>query len=349
MACVTKRNGKWVVDYREFGKRRVLQFPNKGCAEKYLRELKLRVVNQKSGFRPLVDLPLAEATERYLNNVTAKKASGKALVGEKKYFRRLNAFFEGRHVSDITLSDLEELQVALSEKLGNSTINRHFNCYRHFFNKCVDWGLIGFSPAAKLTSMKQKSVRRRVVSDAELNQMISLAKPWMKRVLVFAAYTGVRASEISSLEWQDIDFDADLLTIYSKKGSGDERVRKIPMAKPLRHLMWKLRIFENEQVKRDDSQGVFRNSKGNPASSTHLSREARRLAKRAGLDGVSLHCLRHTFSTRISEQGGNLEEVQRLLGHANIATTQRYLHMSDAALKVTVDRLAESQKIQFLD
>jgi integrase/recombinase XerD len=64
---------------------------------------------------------------------------------------------------------------------------------------------------------------------------------------------------------------------------------------------------------------------------------------------VSLHCLRHTFSTRISEQGGNLEEVQRLLGHANIATTQRYLHMSDAALKVTVDRLAESQKIQFLD
>jgi integrase len=48
--------------------------------------------------------------------------------------------------------------------------------------------------------------------------MISLAKPWMKSVVVCAAYTGVRASEISSLEWQDIDFDGDLVTICSKTG-----------------------------------------------------------------------------------------------------------------------------------
>jgi hypothetical protein len=83
-------------------------------------------MSEKSAWRPIRCWG-----SRFLRSDLEGKASGKALVGEKKYFRRLNAFFEGRHVSDITLSDLEELQVALSEKLGNSTIKRHFNCYRH--------------------------------------------------------------------------------------------------------------------------------------------------------------------------------------------------------------------------
>lgn len=344
MACVTKRRGKWVVDYREYGRRRVVTFPSKASAEKFHRGIKLREVDKRVGFKALMDLPLSEATQRYLDNVTAKKPSKTALVGEKKYFGRLNAFFEGRNVSDISLSDLEELQVALSKRLKNSTVNRHFNCYKHFFSKCVDWGIISLSPADKLTSMRAEVVRRRTVSGKEFNSLLLLAQPWMKRALMFAYFTGTRANEISSLKWQDLCFSSSMATVYSKKGTGDERSRRIPLAPQVCSMLLNLRGLQGEIAEQ-----VFLTSTSKPVSASHLSRETRRLAKKAGLEGVSLHCLRHTFASSISEQGGNLEEVQRLLGHANLSTTQRYLHMSDESLRATIHRLAEDKKFHFED
>jgi len=147
------------------------------------------------------------------------------------------------------------------------------------------------------------------------------------RVMLETLYrAGLRACEIVNLRPADVKIaDCRLDVRKSKRGAS----RAVPIGPEL--VGW-LQAWSEKRVAK--SKWFFCTRLGTQLLTSHLRRMITKYAKRAGLDPmqVSPHVLRHSFATELLEEGYNLREIQQLLGHQNVATTQIYTHVRPAAL-----------------
>jgi integrase/recombinase XerD len=142
---------------------------------------------------------------------------------------------------------------------------------------------------------------------------------------------GLRASETIGLELSDLDLDEQVLRA---RGKGSKE-RVVPMG---RQAVAALRIYLTNGrphiVGGRVEPHVFVNFRGGPLTRQGLYKIVRRHAMRAGLqDKMSPHTLRHTFATHLLAGGCDLRSVQEMLGHADVATTQLYTHLTSQRLK----------------
>lgn len=172
------------------------------------------------------------------------------------------------------------------------------------------------------------------------NLLAACANPEQRRALMLAAYTGLRAGEIRALRWKDVDLRTGTLTVRLSKcrgelstpKSGNERL--IPLVPELRAELARSKVREKEDY-------VTRSSKGEPWGEFSLRKAFLGARARAGLsDEWRLHDLRHFFVTTLFRSGAPAPVVQRLAGHSDLKTTQRYAHASRVDLHDAVARLA---------
>lgn len=138
--------------------------------------------------------------------------------------------------------------------------------------------------------------------------------------------SGLRVSELCTLSIGSVDLSAVAATVWGK-GSKE---RRVPLSPPC------VAALEEWMRLRDEVAGVesvrdplFVNGRGNAMT----PRDVRRLLDRRAIDPTHPHALRHTFATHLLDNGADLRAVQELLGHANVATTQRYTHVSKERLQ----------------
>lgn len=143
-----------------------------------------------------------------------------------------------------------------------------------------------------------------------------------------ALKTGMRRSELGSLEVKDIH--QDFLIVRNGKGGKD---RVIPLTTAIAE---RLQNFI-KGMKPDEK--VF---KPKPAC---ISNKIRQFARKAGLDDFHTHTMRHKFATDLLERGANIKQVQELLGHENLATTEVYLSITNKGLREAVSLLDEDKKL----
>jgi site-specific recombinase XerD len=172
------------------------------------------------------------------------------------------------------------------------------------------------------------------------------------------AKAGLRVSEVVALRRTHITWgggeEKPKLLIVAGKGEKD---RTVPID---RELVGWLRRWDSERYGyattffhtcRATSTGAVSSGKHSSLSTRTVQAMVRKHAEAAGLpvgghDGVTPHVLRHTYATRLIRRGVALEAVRRLLGHADISTTQRYLHVTDPELEETIWQLGEDQQEQ---
>jgi len=141
---------------------------------------------------------------------------------------------------------------------------------------------------------------------------------------------GLRLSEAINLKWVDLDLMTGRLHVKRGKG-GKDRILWLggPDLEALRH--WRER---QAQVVGHAPEHVFTTLDGKPLQPRYVQAMVARYAKRAGIaKRVTPHTLRHTFATDLLRECGNVELVRRALGHANLATTQVYVHLVDSDLE----------------
>jgi integrase/recombinase XerD len=156
----------------------------------------------------------------------------------------------------------------------------------------------------------------------EVGQLLAAAKPGRERMLLETAYgCGLRISELLGLQVTDIDASRMVVTVRHGKGAKD---RQVPLSARLlsalrkwwsthRHPRW---LFPGK-------------TPGRPLSDGMVQRIAGRVVKRAGLrKKATLHTLRHSYATHLLEAGVDVVTLQKLLGHSDLSTTARYLHLS---------------------
>jgi integrase/recombinase XerD len=192
-------------------------------------------------------------------------------------------------------------------------------------------------PTAALTAPRRGQKLPQVLSRAEVTRLLEQPRgtepaALRDRALLELMYAcGLRASEAIGLEAGDVDLEDQVLRARGK--GSKERVVPIgsTAAAALRRYLERGRPA---LVKGRPERNLFVNFRGGPLTRQGLYKIVRRHAEAAGLaDRMSPHTLRHTFATHLLAGGCDLRSVQEMLGHADVATTQLYTHLSSQRLK----------------
>jgi integrase len=362
MACVRKRRGKWVVDYRDnAGIRRWVTCANRREADQLCDE-KRREARQ--GIRPVVDpdITVGDYSVHWLDLIRATVKQ--ATFASYSNTLRLHVLpsFGNVKIRHIQRGRIKAWLVGvIARQYARDSVRLMHATLRAILNAAIDDGVILANPADRLArSLKltlppgRRQDEIKAMSRDQLATFITVAErvePRLFPLFLTLARTGMRIGEALALQWDDVNF-ADR-EIRVARGFSRGRLetpkggiaRTVDMSQQLTRVLLRCQIDRKAEALRRGWQGVpvwcFCTSEGTPYDLAFVQRAFKRVVKTAKLSPhFTPHCLRHTFASLLLQAGESAVYVQRQLGHASIKLTVdtygRWLPMGN---KAAVDRL----------
>ncbi len=285
---------------------------------------------------------------------------GAALNTRQAYIRDLtdvSLFLRKERKSDVDKASTDDLKAYLTDlhkkthhkgaQTSVRTIARRLSALRQFYRFMMSENMRKDDPTSTIDSPKQTRTLPKTLSESEVNVLIKTAgapgTPESLRLVCLLEMlyaTGMRVSELVGLPMSSIGDDQQFLMVSGKAG----RDRMVPLTDTARKALDKYIAMRAQFISEDDkgtqAKWLF---PSRTSDSGHLTRQRfaqllKDLAHAADIDPdrVSPHILRHAFATHLLNNGADLRSVQKMLGHADIATTQIYTHMLSDKLKKTV-------------
>jgi len=225
----------------------------------------------------------------------------------------------------------------LRQTRGPSTVARKLSSVKGFFRFLVSQGLLTESPTSAIETPRLWRRLPQVLSEPEIRQLLSAPGEARLAVRDLAMLellygTGLRASEVASLELSSLNLEVGFIRCFGK----GRKERLVPLGRVAQAALraYLERIRPTLVRRRPDVQAVFVGRMGGSLTRQRIWQLVRRYAKLGRVTKrVGPHTLRHSFATHLLARGADLRTVQELLGHANIATTQRYTHVDRGRLK----------------
>jgi integrase/recombinase XerD len=257
-------------------------------------------------------------------------------------FRQLLVLLKNKPVWDLTEEDLKRYLVYAMEKegIGEHTAHSRINALKYYFEKVL--GRERFF--IDIPRPKKPMGLPSILSEEELSRLFrALSNIKHKAILLTAYSAGLRVSEVVNLRLADIDSSRMQIHIVNAKGKKDRYVTLSPF------LVVILRSYV-KTYKPAPKVYLFESQQTGKAYPVRTVQRVFEMAKeKAGIrKEVGIHSLRHSFATHLLEKGTDIRYIKELLGHFNIKTTERYLHVSNKSLKniaSPLDDLFKSGKI----
>lgn len=209
--------------------------------------------------------------------------------------------------------------ILFNSNRNRSTIRSIYFALKFFYENVLDEKF-----DEKLPLVKRKIKLPIVLNRKEIEKMIKITNNVKhKLVLMILYYAGLRLDEVINLDWQDIDFEREVIHIKKAKG---EKERVVFLHKKLKEM---LKIYGI------DKKGlVFKSQMGKKYNKRTIQQIVHNTAKKADIDKkVTPHTLRHSFATHLLEAGADIRYIQHLLGHKDLKTTQIYTHIANKDIK----------------
>lgn len=226
------------------------------------------------------------------------------------------------------------MRMKAEQEYASSTVARKVAAVKSFFHYLADHGRIGDDPTAKLDSPKVRKRLPKAISMEDMERLLreparlSTPSSLRDRALLELLYaTGLRVTELVSLNVEDVNLASATLRVPHAKG---KRVRHVPVhqraIEPLQSYLDRGRV---PLLNDPEERALLLNHRGQRLTRQGLWLIVKRYVQEVGISSdVTPQTMRHTFAAHLLDKKADLEYVRELLGHANIATTQVYTHVS---------------------
>lgn len=321
---------------------------SKTRAEDLLHRKELELWQRRHNIEDKTGYSLQEFFKKYLEWVEANKRY-ETLKTYRGIIKQFNIFLQKypsiRRIKDISTMLLEEYKIWRKQSVKTWTVNNDIKELKSIFNKAIEWNYLFVNPAKSIERFEVTDAKPiRYLSEEEYKRFFELCKTNFKEyypIFYTFCHTGMRRGEILGLDWVDVDFKNGMIHIRSKddfrpkgidKKSRRAKARQVPMHDNLKNILYPL----------CQPSGKVFTYRGQPYSDNRLRRVLIRIAKQAGIIGLTrLHELRHSYATFLVKHGVDIYKVKELLGHSDIRDTMRYAHMPTEFMKEDVKKLEE--------
>ncbi len=291
--------------------------------------------------------------EAFLEMMTVERGASPNTIAA--YARDLKAFADfaagrGERIEAATPDLVSAHMRALARAgLAPATSARKLSVLRGYFAFLIGEGALAADPCAAIEGPRLARPLPRVLSEDEVGRILAAARagdgaqaPRLAALVEILYATGLRVSELVALPVSALSRDRRVVVV---RGKGAKE-RMVPLGEPARRAIARY-LAHREPAHRDLARrrgagpsgvasGFLFPARGGAGhlSRSHFARLLKLLAADAGIDParVSPHVLRHAFATHLVDHGADLRSVQRMLGHADISTTQIYTHVAEARL-----------------
>lgn len=246
------------------------------------------------------------------------------------FFKTFNGSIESCTKKDILtyISSINGLEV--------NTVNRHISSLKSFFNYLVDESIIKVSPMEEVSSLKKTKKLPKYLSISEVNKLLNIPLnsefDYRNKAMLELMYaTGLRVSELVSIEYSNIDFENSIIRINGK----GKKERIIPLGEVASYyLKVYLSDYRSKLLKRNTYNQVFLNNHGKPITRQGFNYILENIRELTGIEKeITPHVLRHSFATHLLEGGADIRSIQEMLGHENISTTNIYTEVVNDVLR----------------
>ena len=281
-----------------------------------------------------------ELIEKYISYISGERGLAKNSI--ESYKRDLYQFLEFvqeamgiKDVENIRRADIREYVSALIQYgFSKKSVERKLSALRGFFKYLKRIQVISSNPVLGIQNPKEERYLPMVIPEKRINEMLdnwipeSIMEARDKSIIELMYSSGLRASEVISLKWENLDLKTMELRVKGK--GGKERI--VPLGKRAREALEVYVNFLGDRINK--SNFIFLNRFGKKLSRKGLWLIIKkRFETMALMYGVHPHTLRHSFATHLLNHGADLRSIQELLGHASLATTSIYTSLSIQSLR----------------
>ncbi len=196
---------------------------------------------------------------------------------------------------------------------------------------------------SSVSKLRVPETSKIFLNQLQIDELLKAASnSYIYPLIMTALHTGMRKSELFNLKWSDIDLDRMSIVIQAKEDwhTKNYRSRIVSMTPILYDILKENR----DQHLRDNIQCEYVFTYNGQRLRSNIKRSLRRVMNDAGLQGVTLYALRHTFASQLVMAGVSLRDVQELMGHRSYETTLQYAHLSPDHVKQQVMKLRYAQR-----
>ncbi len=294
--------------------------PNRKLAEDTLSKLKSDIVRD-------VYLDPRKRPKVLIGDFIEKKykpwceANNKGYANKRYFIDLIKKRWGGVLLDELSIEDID-LYRAESSETGRVQFNRVLATLNHMYTKAIEYGDAEKHPIPTLLKMRFKESKGREIflTPEQAETLIQACTDHLRPIVITALHTGMRKSEILQLRvGENVDLAGRRIILHEGMTKTGQR-RELPIDDTLAESL--KGVLAGKQV----GDYVFSTKAGKPYG--NIKRAFASAKKKAGLDDLSFHDLRHTYASQLVMSGVDLYAVGRLLGHTNAKMTQRYAHLS---------------------
>ena len=274
----------------------------------------------------------------YLSN--EKSSSYNTQISYERDLRKLREFLERQGIADVR--DVSETSlnsyVLFLEREGKaaSTVSRYIASFKGFFEYCLKRGVIKEDPAERLRPPKVEKKFPQILTIHETQRLMEgpdmeSSKGIRDKAMLELLYaTGIRVSELVSLKMSDMNLAMEYVVCHEKT-----KDRIVPFGRSAKEALIAY-LEKTREMMLNDSQSeyLFVNCSGKQMSRQGFWKLIKHYADKAGIEKeITPHTFRHSFAAHLIENGADVQSVQKMMGHADVSTTQMYVEMQSGNVR----------------
>ena len=274
-----------------------------------------------------MDWTVKDLLSRYREEYSITKAAS-SQVRDRSLLAHLLIHFGNVPLKEVRPSAIVDYKLRRrQEGAAPATVNLELALLRHSFNKAVrEWEWCETNPVSQVSRERVNNGKERWLNKEEERRLLNASPKWLQELILFSLDMGLRQSEALDLQWPQVDLSRRVIVLLEQK-NGSTSTLPLNM-KALNLLKSRAKVSQ---------EYVFCNSNGGRINSRNLLRAFFKARDKAGLKDLRWHDLRHSWASRLVQNGCDLYALQRLGRWKSISMVQRYGHHSIDSLRKSIE------------